>query len=112
MGPPAGSRPKGKEKEKPKIRNLRRYRIGGGFGTSSRQLAKRKREGKPKIRNLRRYRIGGGFGTSSRQPAKRKREGKAENQKFEAVYNRRVPGDLQPAAGQKEKRRKSRKSEI
>ena len=55
MGPPAGSRPKGKEKEKPKIRNLRRYRIGGGFGTSS------------------------------RQPAKRKREGKAENQKFEAL---------------------------
>ena len=55
MGPPAGSRPKGKEKERPKIRNLRRYRIGGDFGTSS------------------------------RQPAKRKREGKAENHKFEAL---------------------------
>ena len=52
MGPPAGSRPKGKEKEKPKIRNLRRYRIG------------------------------------------------------------RKVWDLQPAAGQKEKRRKSQKSEI
>ena len=52
MGPPAGSRPKGKEKEKPKIRNLRRYRIGGELW------------------------------------------------------------DLQPAAGQKEKRRKSQKSKI
>ena len=63
LGPPAGSRPKGKEKEKPKIRNLRHYRIGGGFGTSSRQPAKRKEKEKPKIRNLRRYRIGGDFGT-------------------------------------------------
>ena len=32
MGPPAGSRPKGKEKEKPKIRNFKRYRIGGVQG--------------------------------------------------------------------------------
>ena len=56
MGPPAGSRPKGKEKEQPKIRNLRRYRIGGVD-----------------------------FGTSSRQPAKRKSEGKAKNQKFQAL---------------------------
>ena len=88
MGLPAGSRPKGKEKEKPKIRNLRRYRIGEDFGTSSRQPAKRqgkKERGKPKIRNLRRYGIGGGFGTSSRQPAKRKGKGKAKNLKFEAL---------------------------
>ena len=52
MGPPAGSRPKGKEKDKPKIRNLRRYRIGGSFGTSSRQPAKRKREGKAENQNF------------------------------------------------------------
>ena len=80
MGPPAGSRPKDKGKGKPKIRNSRRYR----------------------------YRIGGEFGTSSRQPAKRqgKREGKTKNQKFEAVYTRRVPGDLQPAAGQKTRKEK------
>ena len=53
MGPPAGSRPKDKERER----------------------------GKPKIRNLRRYRIGGEFGTSSQQPAKRQRKRKKENQK-------------------------------
>ena len=88
MGPPAGSRPKAKgkrESEKPKIRNLRRYIVGGYFGTSGRQPAKRegKREkGKPKIRNLRRYRIGGDLGTSSRQPAKRQGK-KEENQKSE-----------------------------
>ena len=76
MGPPAGSRPKGKEKEQPKIKNLRRYRIEKDFGTSS------------------------------RQPAKRKREGDAENQKFEALYNRKGLWDLQPAAGQKTKERK------
>ena len=89
MGPPAGSRPKAK--------------------------GKRERErGKPKIRNLRRYRIGGEFGTSSRQPAKRqgKKERKAKNQKFEAVYNRRVLWDLQPAAGQKTKEKKEGKPKI
>ena len=50
MGPPAGSRPKDKERkreEKPKIRNLRRYRIGGwtlGPPAGSRPKAKGKRE--------------------------------------------------------------------
>ena len=86
MGPPAGSRPKGKEKEKPKIRNLRRYRIGGrALGPPAGSRPKGKEKEKPKIRNLQRYRIGGDFGTSSRQPAKRKRQGKAKNQKFEAL---------------------------
>ena len=86
MGPPAGSRPKGKEKEKPKIRNLRRYRIGRRLWDLQPAAAqKQKEKEKPKIKNLRRYEIGGDFGTSSWQPAKRKREGKAENQKFEAL---------------------------
>ena len=85
MGPPAGSRPKGKEKEKPKMRNLRRYRIGRVLGPPAGSWPKGKEKEQPKIRNLRRYRIGGGFGTSSRQPAKREREGKAENQKLEAL---------------------------
>ena len=86
MGPPAGSRPKGKEKEKPKISNLRRYRIGGELWDLQPAAGQKEKEKeKPKIRNLRRYRIGGDFGTSSRQPAKRKREGKAKNQKFEAL---------------------------
>ena len=77
MGPPAGSRPKGKEKEKPKIRNLRRYIIGGDLGGLQPAAGqKEKREGKPKIRNLRRYSIGGYCGSSSRQPAKREGKGK------------------------------------
>ena len=86
MGPPAGSRPKGKEKEKAKIRNLRRYRIGGWtLGPPAGSRPKGKEKEKPKSRNLRRYRIGGDFGTSSRQPAKRKRKGKTKNRKFEAL---------------------------
>ena len=151
--PPAGSRQKEKEKErgKPKIRNLRRYIIGGYLGASSRQPAKREgkrerkaetqkfeavynrripwslqpaagkkrrkeRRGKPKVRNLRRYIVGGYLGASSQQPAKRegKRERKAKNQKFEALYNRRIPWSLQPAAGKNRRKEgeESQKSEI
>ena len=73
-----------------------------GPPASSRQKEKEKEKGKPKIRNLRRYIIGGYLGASSRQPAKRegKRERKTENQKFEAVYNRR---GLEPPAGSRQK---------
>ena len=56
MGPPAGSRPKGKEKEKPKIRNLRHYRIGGWA-----------------------------LGPPAGSRPKGKEKEKAENQKFEAL---------------------------
>ena len=45
MGP-AGSRPKGKEKEKPKIRNLRRYRIGGELWDLQPAAGQKEREGK------------------------------------------------------------------
>ena len=114
LQPAAGQKPKERERErdrgKPKIRNLRRYLIGGYFGTSGRQPAKRegkKERGKPKIRNLRRYRIGEDLGTSSRQPAKsqrKERERKTKNQKFEALYNRRVPEGPPASSRPKEKR--------
>ena len=42
---------------------------------------------------------------SSRPKDKGKERRKTKNQKFEAVLNRRVLWDLQPAAGQKEKRK-------
>ena len=78
MGLPAGSRPKGKEKEKPKIRNLRRYIIGGDLG---------------------------GLPAGSRPKDKGKERRKTKNQNFEAGLNRRGPWGPPAGSRPKEKER-------
>ena len=110
---PAAGQKERKQKGKAKNQKFEAlYNRRGGFGTSSRQPAKREgnRRGKPKIRNLRRYIIGGkDFGTSSRQPAKREgnKRGKPKIQKFEALYNRR--GDFGTSSRQPAKREGNRR---
>ena len=88
MGPPPGNR------ASPKIRNLRPYIIGRGWGPTrqKRKAQKRRKERKesPKIRNLRPYIIGRGWGphpAAAESPKEKEREkGKPKNQKFEALY--------------------------
>ena len=115
MEPPAGSRQKEKEREERKAENQKfeavyNRRVPWSLQPAAGKKREEKERGKPKIRNLRRYIIGGYLGASSRQPAKRegKRKRKTKNQKFEAVYNRRIPWSLQPAAGQKKRKGKGK----
>ena len=61
MGPPAGSRPKDKGKEKERKTKNQKFeavlnrRVLWDLQPAAGQKTKQKREGKPKIRNLRRY---------------------------------------------------------
>ena len=56
---------------------------GFGASSRQNEKERERERGKPKIRNLRRYRIGGEFGTSGRQPAKSQRKEREERQKSE-----------------------------
>ena len=141
LGPPPGSsgKPKreGKRKESPKIRNLRPYIIGRGWGPhpAAADQTRRKEKGKPKnhkfealynreglgpppgsgkrkespkIRNLRPYIIGKGWGPPPSSEKERKK-GKPKNQKFEALYNREGLGPPPGSSGPKEKEREKGK---
>ena len=72
---------KGKRKESQKIRNLRPYIIGRGWGphpAAADQKKRKERKESPKIRNLRPYIIGGGQQRAKRK-GKRKESPKIRN---------------------------------
>ena len=114
LGPPPGS----SGKESPKIRNLRRYIKGRGWGphptAAESPKEKENEKGKPKNQKFEALynRMGLGPPPSSE---KERKKGKPKNQKFEALYNREglgpPPGSRAPKREGK-RERKAQKSKI
>ena len=114
--PAAAESPKEKEKEtgKPKNQKFEALYNREGLGPPPGNRAS------PKIRNLRPYIIGRGWGphpAEAESPKEKEREkGKPKNQKFEALYNREglgpPPGSSGKPKREGKRERKAQKSDI
>ena len=102
--PAAADQKKRKEKGKPKNEKFEALYNREGLGPPP---GSGKRKESPKIRNLRPYIIGRGWGPhpAAADQKRRKEKGKPKNQKFEALYNREGLGPQPGSSGPNEKER-------